>query len=56
MMAFVTAPAHIAAVKLRHQQRWYKEELFARFAITGIDTNAPQQFASLQAWMQPVRH
>ena len=47
MMAFVTAPAHIQAIKLRHQERWYREELFARFRILEIRCSQPELFPEL---------
>ncbi|OLY91226.1 spheroidene monooxygenase [Cnuella takakiae] len=55
MMAFVTAPAHLQAIKLRHKEAWYKEELFARFTISKITCDRPELFAGvkeLQALLQ----
>lgn len=48
MMAFVTAPAHLQAIKLRHKEGWYKEELFARFTISKIICDKPELFAGVQ--------
>lgn len=55
MLAFVTAPAHLQAIRLRHKEAWYKEELFARFTISSITCNRPELFtgvAELQALLQ----
>lgn len=48
MMAFVTAPAHLKAIKLRHKEGWYKEELFARFTISNLTCDKPELFAGVQ--------
>lgn len=58
MMDYVTAPAHLQAIKLRHQERWYREELFARFKILEVSCSKEELFpelASLQSFIsRPV--
>jgi hypothetical protein len=54
MKAFVSAPAHLQAIRMRHQEKWYREELFARFRIGAIQCSHPSLFPELQpleAWM-----
>lgn len=52
MMQFVSAPAHLQAIKLRHRENWYREELFARFRLTGVHSNRPELFPEYTALQQ----
>lgn len=55
MMAFVTAPAHLQAIRLRHQEGWYKEEMFARFTVSQIQCDRPELFAGIKELQAMMR-